>query len=207
MDSRFFEGPAGRLDARVDGPAAGPPVVVLHPHPRFGGTMGSRFVHDAASGLAGAGWRVVRFAFRGVGRSAGAYGGGVGEAEDAAAVVDAVRAEAGRAPAVVGYSFGGAVACRLAAMRPLAGLVLVATPVRLAECVLAPLDDAPRAGCRATIVVGGRDGFVPVADARRLAAAFPVPARLVVLPDAGHFLEPSHNRDGVAAVVAALGPI
>src|SRR5687768_18191874 len=128
-ESRSIQGPAGPLDSRWHGPREGRPVVLLHPHPLLGGTMGSRLVFDLAVGLAADGWRAVRFDFRGVGRSAGSYGDGLGETEDAVAVLAAVEAASGgRKPALVGYSFGGAVACRTAAQHPAAAarVVLVA---------------------------------------------------------------------------------
>ncbi|HUR62179.1 MAG TPA: alpha/beta fold hydrolase [Candidatus Thermoplasmatota archaeon] len=203
MDSRFFDGPAGPLDARLHGPADGAPVLLLHPHPRFGGTMGSRLVYDLAVALGDAGFRAVRFDFRGVGRSAGSYGHGQGEADDARAVFDAL-ASGGQAPTVVGYSFGGAVACRLAASRHPARLVVVGCPLRITETLLDPLADAARVGCPAHLVVGDQDGFVPVPDAQRLAVTFRPAATLTVLPGAAHFLEPRHNARAVAAVLAAL---
>ena len=89
-ESRFIAGPAGPLDSRWHGPAGGPPIVLLHPHPLGGGTMGSRLVYDLAAALGDAGFRAVRFDFRGVGRSEGTYGEGVGEVEDALAVFDAL---------------------------------------------------------------------------------------------------------------------
>ncbi|MCA1819754.1 MAG: alpha/beta fold hydrolase [Halobacteriales archaeon] len=201
---RTFAGPAGRLDARLHGPADGAPVLLLHPHPQWGGTMGSRLVHDLAGAIAAAGHLAVRFDFRGVGRSQGMYGQGVGESADAAAVFDALQTETGEGAAVVGYSFGGAVACRLASERPVRRLVLVGTPLRLTESLLVPMEDAHRVRAPTHIVVGDRDGFVPVPDAEALAAAFSPPAEVTVLPGAGHFLEPSHNPRAVAAVLAAL---
>jgi alpha/beta superfamily hydrolase len=204
-DARFLAGPAGRLDSRWHGPAGGPPLVLLHPHPRFGGTMGSRLVYDLAVGLAADGWRVVRFDFRGVGRSEGAYGDGLGEAEDAAAVAAAVAREAGQAPVLLGYSFGGAVACRAAARGAAARrLVLVATPVDVLASRLDPVADAPGVGVPAHLVVGDQDAYVSIGQARALAAAFRPPAGLTVLPAAGHFLEPSDNPRVLAAVRSAL---
>lgn len=205
-DSRFLPGPAGRLDSRWHGPRGGPPLVLLHPHPLFGGTMGSRLVYDLAVGLAQDGWRVVRFDFRGVGRSEGAYGDGPGEADDAAAVASAVAAETGQDPVLVGYSFGGAAACRAARSPSLRvrRLVLVATPVDVLGSALDPLGDAPHARAPAHLVVGDQDQYVSVEQARALAAAFRPPAGLTVLPAAGHFLEPSDNPRVLAAVRSAL---
>lgn len=217
VESRFIAGPVGRLDSRWHGPLGGPPVLLLHPHPLFGGTMGSRLVYDLAVGLAAAGMRAVRFDFRGVGRSDGEHGNGVGEVGDAAAAFDALAAEARQArepgvqagsadalPAIVGYSFGGGVATGLATLRPVRRLVVIATPPRTLRSALVPIEDAARVAAPAHIVVGDRDEHVSVAEAQAFATAFRPPATLTVVAGAGHFLEPSRNADVLAAVRVAL---
>lgn len=204
MDSRFLQGPAGRLDARLHGPRDGEPILLLHPHPLFGGTMGSRLVYDLAVGLADAGHRVLRFDFRGVGRSEGTYGEGLGEIGDALAAFDALAVETGKTPAVVGYSFGAAVACALAGRRTPMRTILVAMPVDVLQSRLDPAADAPHATGPVHLVVGDRDEFVTVAQAQAVARRFEPSAKVSVLPDAGHFLEPSHNARAVAAVLAAV---
>ncbi|HLF16911.1 MAG TPA: alpha/beta fold hydrolase, partial [Candidatus Thermoplasmatota archaeon] len=155
--------------------------------------MATALVHDLAEALADAGWRAARFDYRGVGRSAGEYGQGEGEAADAAAVADALAEESGRPPTLVGYSFGGAVACRLAATHAVSRLVLVATPLLLPKARLRPAEDARRVSAPAHLVIGDRDPFVPPGEARRLAAAFRPPAGLDVVPGAGHFLDRDHH--------------
>lgn len=204
QESRFIPGPAGQLDSRWHGPADGRPVVLLHPHPLFGGTMGSRLVYDLAVGLAADGWRAVRFDFRGVGRSAGSYGNGPGEVDDALAVLAEVRRACGRDPVLVGYSFGGAVALRAATRGGVARLVTVAMPTDVLGSALDPLADAPAVRAPAHLVVGDQDPYVSVEQARAVAAAMRPPAGLTVLPAAGHFLEPSDNPRVLAAVRAAL---
>src|SRR5262245_8804559 len=106
-------GPAGPLEALLEEPA-GPPraaVVFAHPHPQFGGTMHTKAVYQGTKGLARAGCAVLRFNFRGVGRSAGAFDGGPGEQLDFTAALDYMAA---RYPAVriwsAGFSFGAWVA-------------------------------------------------------------------------------------------------
>ncbi len=204
MDSRFFPGPAGRLDARLHGPEDGLPVLLCHPHPRFGGTMGSRLVYDLAVGLAAAGFRAVRFDYRGVGRSEGTYGRGDGETTDACAMFDALVAETGKTPIVVGYSFGGGVACRLATLRHPARLIMVATPSPLTQSTLVPTADAPTVRCPVALVYGDRDELAPPEQARAVGAAFRPPVAPRFLPGAAHFLEPSHNPRVLAAVLEAL---
>lgn len=204
MESRFLKGPAGRLDARLHGPAHGPPVLILHPHPLFGGTMGSRLVYDLALALGEAGRRVLRFDFRGVGRSEGTYSEGIGEVGDASAAFDFLAVETGKTPTVVGYSFGAAVACAIAGRRDPACTVLVAMPTEVVQSRLDPSTDAPRANGPVHLILGDLDPFVTVAQAHAVAKRFDPPAPVTVLAGAGHFLEPTHNARVIAAVLAAL---
>jgi len=83
-----LEGPAGALEAVVEDPgAAGPSyAVVCHPHPLYGGTMDNKVVTTVARALQESGIPTLRFNFRGVGASAGAFDRGSGETDDADAV-------------------------------------------------------------------------------------------------------------------------
>jgi len=206
--SRWIDGPVGRLDSRWHGPEGGKggkAAVLLHPHPRFGGTMGSRFVYETAQALAEAGWLAVRCDFRGVGRSDGGYGWGEGEAEDAAAVVAAVEQETGRVPAVVGHSFGGAAALRLAATRELPAVVAVGVPHDVTESRLVPYEDAKASrAMEHHLIVGDQDPYVTPEQAYTLATAFPRAATVTVLGGIGHLLAPVELPRGVQAVLQAL---
>jgi len=101
-------GRAGRLEALLDEPpadrvgsdglvAAVPAdglraaVVFAHPHTEYGGTMHTKVVYQAAKALARIGCAVLRFNFRGAGKSAGTFANGPGEMDDAAAAVLAAR--------------------------------------------------------------------------------------------------------------------
>ena len=87
-----LEGPAGALQTLIEtpvieGPPAGAFAVVCHPHPLYGGTMDNKVVYTVARALEQLGAPAIRFNFRGAGASAGAYGEGRGETEDALAVI------------------------------------------------------------------------------------------------------------------------
>jgi alpha/beta superfamily hydrolase len=116
-------GPAGPLEALLDEPekhADGAPlraaVVFAHPHPLFGGTMHTKVVFQGAKGLTRIGCAVLRFNFRGVGRSAGGFDQGEGEKADFKAALDYMAARYPGAPLwSAGFSFGAWVALEVGA--------------------------------------------------------------------------------------------
>src|SRR5690606_12807377 len=90
MPEVIFTGPAGRLEGRYH-PAKqknAPLAMVLHPHPQFGGTMNHQIVYQVYYAFVHRGFSVLRFNFRGVGRSQGAFDHGTGELSDAASALD-----------------------------------------------------------------------------------------------------------------------
>src|SRR6218665_2519579 len=99
--------PAGDIESAVDLPAAAPRglAVVCHPHPQHGGTMDNKVVQTLARAFVQLGFAALRFNFRGVGASQGAWAEGPGEIDDALAVVAARRAP-GEPLLLAGFSFG-----------------------------------------------------------------------------------------------------
>src|SRR5215213_5309347 len=112
-------GPAGPLEALFDEPRSTvrTAAVFAHPHPQFGGTMHTKVVYQGAKGLSRIGCAVLRFNFRGVGRSAGEFCEGEGEKSDFMAAHDYMAA---RYPGVplwsAGFSFGAWVALETGAV-------------------------------------------------------------------------------------------
>ncbi len=188
--SLTLHGPAGAIEAQLDLPSpelfAAPlgTAVVAHPHPLFGGTMTNKVVQTMARAFVQCGWRAVRFNFRGVGASTGAYDEGRGELEDLLAVVQA-QAPAGEPLALAGFSFGAFVtthaAARLSASRPISRLVLVGTAVTRFEA--APVPDDLRS--QALVVHGEKDDTVPLAAV--LDWARPQSLPVTVVPGGEHF--------------------
>lgn len=177
-------GPAGAIEVALDAPPADAPVngvvVICHPHPQHGGTMDNKVAQTLARAFVQLGYRAVRFNFRGVGASEGAWDEGRGEVDDALAVIAAVR-EPGRPLALAGFSFGGYVAsqaaARLAAGAPVERLVLVGPATRNFDVAAVPAD---------TLVVHGEaDDVVPLQAT--LDWARPQHLPVVVVPGVGHF--------------------
>ena len=83
-------GPEGSLEGLLQehqGKTARLAALVCHPHPLYGGTLHNKVVHRTASTLHGFGAAVLRFNFRGVGKSEGRFDRGAGELEDARAAL------------------------------------------------------------------------------------------------------------------------
>jgi alpha/beta superfamily hydrolase len=184
-----LEGPAGPLEGllqerETDAPAVA--AVLCHPHPLYGGTMHNKVVHRMGSALFDLGAAVLRFNFRGAGKSAGRHDGGVGELEDARAALGFVS---GRFPGarrwVGGFSFGAWVAARLAASEPAVDrLLLVAPPVARPGFEVLRTSTVPK-----LIVQGTRDELCPLEELEREYPTWAEPKRLVKVEGAGHFFD------------------
>src|SRR5579871_2437317 len=117
IESLFVTGPAGRLEALLEEPDDVSPLeaaLVCHPHPAHGGTMHNKVVYRIARGLRRAGAVVLRFNYRGVNLSEGAYDEGNGELEDARACLEYLRSRYPALPiTLAGFSFGSRIVLRL----------------------------------------------------------------------------------------------
>ena len=180
-------GPAGTIECLVDAPAAPARglAVLCHPHPLHGGTMTNKVVHTLARAFVQLGYTSVRFNFRGIGASQGAWGEGRGEVDDALAVVAAHRT-VGQELVLGGFSFGGYVASQVAARLAGAGqraerVVLVAPAVQTFPVAEVPFDSL--------IIHGETDDVVPLAALFDWARPQGLP--VTVLPGAGHFFHGS----------------
>ena len=185
----LLAGPAGHLECALDEPAAGTALrgvaVLCHPHPQHGGTLDNKVVQTLARAFVQIGYRAVRFNFRGVGASEGAWDEGRGEIEDALAVVAALRDPAlplASSLVLGGFSFGGFVASQVAARlvadgAPAERLALIAPAATRFDLAPVPAD---------TLVVHGEhDDVVPLAAV--LDWARPQALPITVVPGAGHF--------------------
>src|SRR5207253_3325959 len=115
-----LEGRAGHLEALLDGPPAASAVkaavVFAHPLPTHGGTMHTKVVYQGAKALARIGCAVLRFNFRGVGRSAGTWDEGRGECDDFRTATGFMAAQYPLTENwAAGFSFGAYVALTVGA--------------------------------------------------------------------------------------------
>jgi len=203
-----LKGPAGSLDAVVDLPFDGrsddrlhAAVVFAHPHPQLGGTMQNKVVYQAAKGLARIGCAVLRFNFRGVGRSGGQFDEGVGEIADFAAALDymAARYPSARLWAA-GFSFGSWVALETGAVDDrVSALIGIAPPVATSISGKTYAFPNTVASTKPKFLIQGEaDDVCPIEALWRFYGALHEPKELVVIDAADHLFEGKTEEVGEA---------
>jgi len=185
-------GPAGTLEALIETPqnpaSAGPAhfAVVCHPHPLYGGTLTNKVVYTVARAFQELGAATIRFNFRGVGASQGAFDQGNGETQDALAAVAYGRQRWPDATLwLAGFSFGGAVAIRAAGHAKPERLVAVAPGVTILDV------GRVKPECPWLIAQGYADDVIDPGYVRDWASKLAPRHEVKILEGAGHFF---HGR-------------
>jgi len=182
-------GPAGRLEGLLHERHGAPPALaalVCHPDPSRGGTMHNKVVHRVASTLRDLGAAVLRFNFRGVAASEGAFDQGAGELEDARAALAFLRARhPGARLWLAGFSFGAWVAARLAASdAAVERAILVAPPVGTESFEALARSPIPK-----HVIQGTADDVCPIEQLERDFPGWSEPKQLLIVPGANHFFD------------------
>jgi len=94
MPEVVLTGAAGRIEGRYSAGKSetAPIALILHPHPKAGGQMNHPVAVQLFHLFMKRGFSVLRFNFRGVGRSQGEFDSGIGELADAATALDWLQA-------------------------------------------------------------------------------------------------------------------
>jgi len=193
MPDVIFNGPEGRLEGRYQHskkPNA-PIALMLHPHPQYGGTMNNKVVYTLFHAFVRQGFSVLRFNFRGVGRSQGVFDRGEGELSDAASALDWLQTYNENAAGcwIAGFSFGAWIGMQLLMRRPeISGFISVAPPANMHDfSFLAP---CPSSGL---IVQGDKDEVVPEPSVKKLVDKLSHQRGIAidyrVVPGADHFFQ------------------
>jgi len=184
-----FEGPAGLVEAVLNRPPESTPLqaaaVICHAHPLHGGMMHFKVIFRAAKALQAAGVAVLRFNFRGVGRSAGVHDRGLGEQDDARAALGVMEQRFPELPLILGgFSFGSAMAAKVAAHdRRVKAAIILGFPIKRIDSTA----DLAAVRQPRLFVQGSEDEFGPGPAFRSLVADLPEPKRVEVIEGADHF--------------------
>ena len=198
-----ISGPDGRLEGRyhhATEPNA-PIALFLHPHPQHGGTMNNKLVFALYHIFAKRGFSVLRFNFRGVGRSQGVFDRGEGELSDAASALDWMQGYNPNARAcwVGGFSFGAWIGMQLLMRRPeISGFISVSPPANMYDFTfLAP---CPASGL---MVQGLADDVVPEPSVAQLVERLSKQRNVIItyetIEGANHFFQ--EKQDVLARTV------
>ena len=190
MEEVMFNGHAGRIEGRYyKSPRPNAPVaLILHPDPNYGGTMNNKVVYSLFRCFKDLGFSVLRFNFRGVGRSQGQFDDGNGELSDATIALDWLQNMNPDAKQcwIAGYSFGAWVGLQLLMRRPdINNFIAISPPANEKDFTfLAP---CPASGL---IIQGGADDIVPpnmvASMARHLNQQRNVEIDFAMIEDADH---------------------
>ena len=118
----FIPSSSGRIEVRYfkSQKERSPIAIILHPHPQYGGTMNNRIVQETYNIFTKNGFSVLKFNFRGVGKSDGTFDNGQGELSDAATALDWIERENQDYSQCwgSGFSFGSLICMQLIMRRP-----------------------------------------------------------------------------------------
>jgi len=187
----WIEGTAGKLQGLYQqGKADKPAVVVCHPHPLYGGTMRNKVVYWMARVFEDLGCSVLRFNFRGVEASEGAWDEGRGESDDVIAALNWLEEMNSDTPLwLAGFSFGTYASLHAAQHEArVEALFTVAPAVNIWSFDFALQELRPL-----TVVSGTADEIVPFTDVQHWIEAMPKHVHFHRIEGAGHFF-PQHMQ-------------
>lgn len=195
----MIPGAVGDLEANLVGPTEPVKIIgiVCHPHPLYGGTMNNKVVTTVARALKNLGLGVVRFNFRGIGKSAGSYAEAKGEIDDLIAVIHWVKQQCPEAELwLAGFSFGSYIAAKVTSMNQfnVKKLLLIAPPVNHF-----PFTDLPQINCPIYIFQGDQDEVVLAAEVYQWANSLNPQPQVFRFPAVTHFFHQHLNalRDAI----------
>jgi alpha/beta superfamily hydrolase len=207
IESHFIDGPAGRIEALLEEPEFGAPIevcLVCHPHPLGGGTMQNKVVHRIARAARESGRVVLRFNFRGVGRSEGEHAHGVGEIEDARAALAWLRSRYPRLPYMLaGFSFGSRVILGLGCeLEDSTRLLAIGFPTTFDQFRFLETCTLPK-----TFITSTHDEYAPVEQMEQWFAWFAEPKRLQWIEASDHFFAGALDQLEAAITAALRAPL
>ena len=179
----FFESEGVKIEGLISESQTQNGVVVTHPHPLYGGEMHNTVVESVVRAYGEKGYTTLRFNFRGVGQSDGAYDNGTGEQEDVRAAV-AFHGGLGKTSIdLAGYSFGAWVNAQcIESLTDVKRMVMVSPPVNFLDFSFLEYCAKIR-----LVIAGAEDDIAPPAMIKDMIPVWNSEAAFNIIKGADHF--------------------
>jgi alpha/beta superfamily hydrolase len=173
-------------------------VVVTHPHPLYGGDMYNLVVESIVHVYHMKGYSTLKFNFRGVGRSQGAYDNGIGEQKDVLSALSFLANMGMERIDLAGYSFGAWVNAHAIQKDTVTKqMIMVSPPVGFMDFNSIVTMDTLK-----FVVTGNRDDIAPADVIKKMIPIWNPNARFEVIDGADHFYGGYLNQ--LEAVLASI---
>jgi len=158
-------------------------VVVTHPHPLYGGDMNNLVVESIVHVYHMKGYSTLKFNFRGVGRSQGAYDNGIGEQKDVLSALSFLANMGMERIDLAGYSFGAWVNAHAIQKDTVTKqMIMVSPPVGFMDFNSIVTMDTLK-----FVVTGNRDDIAPADMVKKMIPIWNSDTRFEVIDGADHF--------------------
>lgn len=179
----IFKSEDYQIEGRIDKSSDHQGVVITHPHPLYGGDMLNYVVETLYRVYQKNNYTTLRFNFRGVGKSQGSYGKGIGEQVDVLAAHFYLVSLGMTTIHLAGYSFGAWVNALAAGKDiPVKHMVMVSPPVGVID--FSAVSSMP---FLKLIVTGDQDEFAPPELIQKMLPMWNPDAHFEIINGADHF--------------------
>ena len=174
---------------------SGKGVLILHPHPLYGGNMDNPVVLALESVLLEAGYTTLRFDFRGASSAPQGYSGVSGAVKDASNAANLLLARDIHEFGIAGYSFGGSTALQYASLHPPFFLITLSASIGLVSEGSFDTTQLSKIKCPTLMFHGQSDSVVPPTDVETISDLIgSEEVETVFLEREGHFYQTSLGR-------------
>jgi alpha/beta superfamily hydrolase len=165
-------------------------VLLLHPHPLYGGNKENHVVKDLEYAFLQFGFTTFRFDFRGVSSCSEEFAGIAGAVEDTLKALELMESYELRSIGLVGYSFGGSTALRIASSKSISFLVTLSASYDLLLEGGFDESNLTNISCPVLMFHGRSDRMIPYSDLGIFSSHIGN-IRTVILENENHFYERS----------------
>ena len=179
----FFKSQDLKIEGLISESRSENGVVVTHPHPLYGGEMHSNVVESIVRAYGKKGFTTLRFNFRGVGKSDGAYDNGNGEQYDVGAAVEYLCGMGKTSIDLAGYSFGVWVNAQcIESLTHVKRMVMVSPPVNFIDFSFLKYCAKIR-----LVISGSEDDIAPPAMIKDMIPMWNPEVKFEIIEGADHF--------------------